>query len=69
VGRSEERISAQEAGGHAALHNSPPPGGTGTGDMDMRTSDFLDRAGMVAVNAALLAALPLSVVLFVARSL
>ena len=35
----------------------------------MRTSDFLDRAGAAAVNVALLAALPLSVVLFVARSL
>jgi hypothetical protein len=35
----------------------------------MYPSDWLDRAGMVAVNAALLAALPLSVVLFVVRSL
>ena len=35
----------------------------------MQVSEWLDRAGMMGVNAALLAALPLAVVLFVARSL
>ena len=35
----------------------------------MQVSDWLDRAGMIAVNAALLAAIPLSAVLFITRSL
>ena len=35
----------------------------------MFLSDWLDRAGIIAVNAALVAAVPLSAVLFIARSL
>ncbi len=35
----------------------------------MQLADWLDRAGTIAVNAALLAAVPLSAVLFITRSL
>jgi len=35
----------------------------------MYPSDWLDRVGMIAVNAALLAAIPLSAVSFLFRSL